>query len=88
MGGNPLTMRDHDAAAEVIRRRRTEGVRRAAKGVPAEAWVRAFEAVIMYYEREKDVDMADLLRIDLDRFARRTTEGAQVEWAKKKDMAG
>ena len=87
MGQNPLYMRDHEAAMEVIRRRRSEGVKLATGELPEAAWRRAFEAVIMFYEKNGERDMADLLRLDLDRFGRRTDEGLKVEWASRKDKS-
>jgi hypothetical protein len=66
VGLNPLTQPTVDAD-EIIRRRRS----RAVKSIePKIAWVRAFEAVILFYEKKNDPAMADLLRLDLDRFDR------------------
>jgi hypothetical protein len=84
-------------AAEVIRQRRDKEAKKlarrrraeVAKGVEVptktEAWQRAFEAVIIYYEKHDDVDMADLLRLDLDRFVRRDELQGQALWDKKKE---
>ena len=85
---NPLTL-PTDEAAQIIRRRRAE----AAKAVPISAkqqgWERAFEAVIFWYEKAGDQDMADLLRLDLDRFAREQHLHEQVKWdQQKKEKAG
>ncbi len=74
--------------ADVARRRTRDATREVTKDVPPEAWGRAFEAVILFYERVDDVEMADLLRLDLDRYVRRGDVVAQVEWAKQKEKAG
>ncbi len=68
MGQNPLTM-PTDEAVEAIRRRRSKAVAGAIK--PARfGWARAFQAVILYYEGQGELQMADLLRLDLDRYMR------------------
>lgn len=48
------------------------------KKVLKEGWMRAFRAVILHYVREGDAKMADLLRLDLDRFTRKAEEEAEV----------
>ena len=104
MSQNPLTMRDFNAANELIRtrleekdrelevevakRRRREAAEKAAEEIPDVAWERAFEACILYYEKIGATEMADLLRLDLDRYVRRERIGDQVEWAARKDKAG
>ncbi len=78
MHQNPLTM-PADEAMEVIRRRRSEAVAGAIK--PAKVgWGRAFQAVILYYEQRGELAMADLLRLDLDRYTRL----AELEARRKK----
>jgi hypothetical protein len=75
--------------AKVARRRARDGAKGAVADIKPEAWERAFEAVIMFYEVVgDDMAMADLLRLDLDRYVRRSEVAGQVEWAKKKDKAG
>ncbi len=74
--------------ADVARRRTRDAAREVTKDVPPEAWGRAFEATILFYERVGDVTMADLLRLDLDRYVRRGDVAAQVEWAKQKEKVG
>jgi len=77
-GANVLLL-SCDEATQVIRRRGT-GAARAAKARKAAAaraekkleWLpgRAFQALILFYEKAGDPEMADLLRLDLDRFMR------------------
>jgi len=62
----PTTTRDR--AADVVRCRRNGKTARSKEHewLPA----RAFEALILLYEKVDDTDMADLLKLDLDRFMR------------------
>ncbi len=78
---NPLTL-PSDEAAKVIRRRRSEALKRLV--IPDQPWGRAFEAVILFYEKMGDVGMAEMLRLDLDRFARMDEEERKVEWERTK----
>ena len=55
---------------EAARRRTRDATREVTKHVKPEAWRRAFEATILFYECVGDVAMADLLRLDLDRYDR------------------
>ncbi len=75
VGQNPLTM-PTDEAAKVIRRRRAEAVAGAIKPTKM-GWARAFQAVILYYEGQGDMAMADLLRLDLDRYMRQAEQVAR-----------
>ena len=74
--------------AEVARRRTRDATREITKNVKPEAWGRAFEATILFYECVGDVAMADLLRLDLDRYDREGKLEKQLEWAQKKEKAG
>ncbi len=73
---------------EVARRRTRDATREITKDVKPEAWGRAFEATILFYECVGDVAMADLLRLDLDRYDREGKLEKQLEWAQKKEKAG
>jgi hypothetical protein len=82
--GGPLTL-PAEEAFEVIRRRRAETAKGVEVSTAPEGWQRAFEAVIIYYEKHGDADMADVLRLDFDRFVRLETAQEQVEWERKKE---
>ena len=84
-GKNALMLPAEEAFA-LIRRRREEAAKNVATDIPEEAWQRAFEAVILFYEKAKDSDMADLLRLDLDRFTREHELTGQVKWDKQKEQ--
>jgi hypothetical protein len=83
VGINPLTL-PSDEANKVIRRRRREVADRSIRPTTA-GWERAFEALIMFYEKHHDVGMADVLRLDLDRYTR---QAEQVARAKEMKEAG
>lgn len=86
MSKSPLFLPSDEAMA-VIRRRREEAAKAGSEHVPEAAWERAFEAVILFYEKKGEQPMADLLRLDLDRFVRFGDAEDLAEWVKQ-DKAG
>jgi hypothetical protein len=81
---NALTLPTEEAY-EVIRRRRAEAAKGTDVPTAPQGWQRAFEAVVIYYEKQGDVEMADLLRLDLDRFTRQETAQEQMKWERQKE---
>ncbi len=70
----------------IASRRRSQALQK--MKVSNHAWGRAFEAVILFYETMGDEDMAEMLRLDLDRFDRMSEEERKLEWEKMKAEDG